>query len=158
MSRITRQQSIGQSIQDFIRAALDDRQYPADQIEMHDAFEAGMFEGPLDKEHIALGFSFDDGGRALEMGSTLREYTHRIEIFVIATTATRGENIAYAIREEMDKQGRVALKDLSQPGAPIIDWLLLDPVAIQRQPIPDPEPWEKFVWTLTCPVIDIHYA
>jgi hypothetical protein len=155
MSRVTREQSVEQSVQDFIAQGLADRNYPMDtQIEVKDAFEQREFDGPVDKEYIALGYNFDDGGTPFEIGSNLRLYRHTIEVFVIATTADRGANLAYAIRDVLEGVARIPLNDVSVAGQPQVGVLLIDPVSVERQAIPDPEPWEEFVWLLRAPVLD----
>jgi hypothetical protein len=154
MSRITRQESVEQSVQDYVRDGLTTRGFPMPQIELKDAFEQREFDGPLDKEYVAMGFNFDDGGQVLELGSNLRQYSHTIEIFVMATTPDRGSGLGYAIREILEGADRLPLKDVSQSGQPVIDQLYIDPVSVERQPIPDPDPWEENVWLLRVPVID----
>lgn len=157
MSRVTREQSIEQSVQDYIADGLRARNYPMDDntIEMLDAFEQRDFaDGEIDREYVALGYNFDDGGKLLELGSNLRQYRHVIEVFVIGTTADRASNLAYAIRDILEGTTRIALKDVSDPAQPIIDYLLIDPVSAERQAIPDPDPWEEFVWLLRAPVLD----
>jgi hypothetical protein len=156
VTRVTREQSIQQSVQDFIGDTLRARSYPIDtEIVMRDAFESNEFEDrAIDHEYIALGYNFDDGGVPIEAGSNLRQYRHTIEVFVIATTATRGTNLAYAIRDALEGAERIPLKDVSLPAKPTIDWLLVDPVSTERQAIPDPDPWEQFVWLLRAPVLD----
>lgn len=152
--RVTREISVTQSIQDFIRAALTARGFPMAQVEMQEAFNVRQFEGPVDKEYVALGFNFDVGGQPIEIGSNLRRYHHNIEVFVVATSAARGSSLAYAIRDDLEGAPSVPLKDLSQSGAPVIDYLHVDPVRVERQPIPDPEPWQEFIWLVVIPVID----
>lgn len=154
-TRVAREQSIEQSLQDFITQALTDKGLPVGtQIEMRDAFEQREFDGPLDADYIVLGFNFDGGGVPIEIGSNRRIYRHTIEVFVIATTAKRGANMAYLIRDSLEDKVRVPLLDVSQDGRPQIDVILIDPVAVERQPVPDPEPWQEFVWLLRIPVVD----
>lgn len=154
MSRIVRETSVQQSVQDFIRDALTARGLPMPQIELKDSFEQREFDGTLDKEYVALGYHFDEGGAPAEIGSNLRQYQHTIEVFVLGTTAARASNLAYAIRDSMEGAERIPLKDAAQAGRPVIDQLLVDPVSVERQPIPDPEPWETYVWLIRAPIID----
>jgi hypothetical protein len=156
MTRVTREASVQQSVQDFIGDTLRAKGYPLDtEIVMRDAFEQSEFsDGTIDHEYVALGYNFDDGGRPIEAGSNLRQYRHTIEVFVIATTAARGSNLAYAIRDALEGAERIPLKDVSQAGHPVIDVVLVDPVSAERQAIPDPDPWEEFVWLLRVPIID----
>jgi hypothetical protein len=155
MSRVAREQSVGQSVQDFIRQALTERGFPMAEIEMKDAFANRDFgDDPVTKEYVALGFTFDDGGVQIELGSNLRRYNHQVEVFVIATSATKGEAIGYGIRDALESAERIPLKDVSQAGRPIIDVLMVEPVRVERAPVPDPAPWEEFVWVLRIPIID----
>lgn len=154
MNRVVRETSVQQSVQDFIRDALTARGLPMPQIDLRDSFEQREFDGPLDKEYVAMGYHFDDGGAPLELGSNLRTYSHTIEIFVLGTSAPRASNLAYAIRDSMEGAERIPLKDAATAGRPVIDQLVVDPVSVERQPIPDPEPWEEFIWLLRAPVID----
>jgi hypothetical protein len=156
VSRVTREASVQQSVQDFIGDALRSRNYPVDtEIIMRDAFEQREFDdAPIDHDYVALGYNFDDGGQPIEAGSNLRQYRHTIEVFVVATSAARGSNLAYAIRDAMEGAVRIPLKDIAQATRPVIDVLIVDPVSTERQAIPDPAPWEQFVWLLRAPVID----
>lgn len=155
MSRVGRQKLIEQSLQDFVEDALAAQDFPMPQIEMLDLFEQRDFgDSPIDKEYVALGYNFDEGGAPAELGTNLRRYRHIIEIFVIATAAARGQSLAYAIRDTLEGAERVPLKDVTQAAQPVIDVLLIDPVSAERQAIPDPEPWEEFVWLLRAPIID----
>jgi hypothetical protein len=73
-------------------------------------------------------------------------------------TATWARNLAHALKFVLEGDGRIALKDIGQPGAPIIDYLLVDAVSAQRQIITDPDPFEEFVYTTTLRVYDEYYA
>lgn len=153
MSRVTREVSVEQSVQTFIEAALTARGFPMPSIEMKDAFEQRDFDdAALDHEYVALGYNFDGGGSPVEIGSNRRLYSHTIEVFIVATTAPRGKALAYAIRDALEEAGRVSLVDV-ETGAEV-DVLLIDPVSVERQAIPDPDPWEEFVWLLRVPVLD----
>lgn len=155
VSRVTREVSVEQSVQGFIEDALTSRGFPMAQIEMKDAFEQRDFgDEPIDREYVALGFNFDGGGVPVEIGSNRRLYRHTIEVFVIATTAARGANLAYTIRDALEEAARVPLRDVAQSGSPVVDVLLIDPVSVERQPIPDPDPWQEFVWLLRIPTLD----
>lgn len=153
MSRVTRETSVEQSVQDFIGAALNARGFPMPQIEMKDAFEQRDFvDGTVDKEYVALGYNFDGGGNPVEVGSNRRLYAHTIEVFVVATTAQRGKALAYTIRDALEETVRLPLVDVESHQQ--VDVVLIDPVSVERQAIPDPEPWEEFVWLLRVPVLD----
>jgi len=157
--RITREEMVEQSVTDYLRNAIfNERQYPAARVELRDAFVESEFEGPLDKNYLAIGFNFDEGGVPAEMGSDLIFRQYVIEVWVIGLSAQEGRNLANAVRDVMEAEAVVPLKDITQPGAPVIDHLLVDPVRAQRQPVPEPKPWQEFLWVVTIPVIDEYFA
>jgi hypothetical protein len=158
-SRITREELVEQSVTDWLREQMFTvRGYPAARVELKDAFVESDFEGPLDKNYLAIGFNFDDGGRPLELGSDLLQRVYAIEVWVIATSAQEGRNLANAVRDSMESEGTVPLRDVTQPGRPIVDYLIVDPVRAQRQPVPQPKPWQEFLWIVTIPVLDEYHA
>jgi hypothetical protein len=77
---------------------------------------------------------------------------------VIGLTGPEGRNLANAVRDSMESEGIVPLKDITAAGAPVIDQLIVDPVRAQRQPIGEPKPWQEFLWIVTVPVIDEYHA
>jgi hypothetical protein len=160
VSRITREEMVEQSVADYLRNAIfNERGYPASRVELRDAFVESEFEGPLDKNYLAIGFNFDDGGVPMEMGSDLLQRVYTIEVWVIATSAQEGRNLANAVRDSMEAHdGLVPLKDITQPGRPVIDQLLVEPVRAQRQPVGEPKPWQEFLWVVTVPVVDEYSA
>ena len=159
VSRITREEMIEQSVTDYLRAQMFTvRGYPASRVEIKDAFVESDFEGPLDKNYLAIGFNFDDGGRPIELGSDLIERQYMIEVWVIALSAQEGRNLANAVRDSMESEGTVPLKDFTAAGAPEIDRLIVDPVKAQRQPVPEPKPWQEFLYIVHVPVVDEYHA
>jgi hypothetical protein len=159
VSRVTREELVEQSVTDFLRYQIFTvREYPADRVELREAFIEDEFAGPLDKNYLAIGFNFDDGGHQLEMGSDLLERTYTIEVWVIGTSAHEGRNLANAVRDSMESEGLVPLKDVAVAGAPIIDYLQVDPVRTQRQPVPNPKAWQEYLWIVSITVVDSYYA
>jgi hypothetical protein len=159
VSRITREEMVEQSVSDWLREQMFTvREYPADRVELIDAFSEERFGGPLDHNYLALGFNFDDGGTPAELGSDLLRRRYTIEVWVIGTSAAEGRNLANAVRDSMESEGTVPLRDLTQPGRPIIDYLLVDPVRAAREPVPEPKPWQEFLWIVYVPVLDEYYA
>lgn len=161
VSRITREDMVEQSVTDYIRAELfTERDYPTDRIEVIESFRPGQFEAltELDKSYVALGFNYDTGGEPAEMGSTLRRRRYSVEVWVIAVSPEAGRNLAYAIRDALEHDGIVPLLDLTVDGRPPFDALIVDPVRVERQPVPDPKPWQENVWLVTVPLIDEFYA
>lgn len=158
---ISREDIVVQSTQDFIRAELDARDYTDDKVAVLDAYSTAEFDGPLDKQYVALGFGFDDGGVQAELGSDLRRRTYAIEFFTFATSAAWGRNIASLIRDIIDAADRIPLKDYDQIGTPVIDYLM---VSIEQRPraervtVVDPRPYQEFAWLTQVRVADEYYA
>lgn len=158
VARITREDLIEQSVTDYIRHAIfTERGYPANRVELVEAFDEERFEGPLDKNYLAVGFNFDDGGRPLELGSDLVERVYTIELWVIGMDGTSGRNLANAVRDSAEEDGLIPLLDIRQQGKPVIDQLVVDPVRAMRQPVPQPRPWQRFLWIVHIPVVDQYY-
>lgn len=158
-SHITREDLVEQSVTDWLRHQMFTvRGYPSARVELVGAFDESKFDGPLDKNYLAIGFNFDDGGVLAELGSDLLRRTYTIEVWVIGLSATEGRNLANAVRDSMEQEGTVPLKDITQPSTPIIDYLIVDPVRVQRQPVPEPTPWQEFLWIVTVPVEDEYHA
>jgi hypothetical protein len=134
------------------------RGYPATRVELKDAFREEDFPGPLDKTYLALGFNFDDGGVPAELGSDLLFRQYVIEVWVIGVNYSEGLNVASAVRDSLEAEGVIPLHDVAAPGRPLIDYLIVDPVRLQRQPVPQPKPWQEFLWIVTVPVIDEYHA
>lgn len=156
---ITREQMIEQSVQDYVRRELfDERNYPEEQVELLDAFPHNRFEGPLDKNYIALGFNFDDPGRQAEMGSdlTIRNYT--LEFFVFGLTPVWGRNLAHTLKFGIENEGIIPLLDIGEIGKPQIDSLVVDAVRAEHQPISDPAPHEENIWITFVVVEDTYHA
>jgi len=157
MTTIPREVHIEQSIQNFVKREVADRGFPTARIEFKDSFEQREF-GPdmvMDREYVALGFNYDQGGRLLELGSTLRQYSHNVEIFVIGTTFERGRALAYAIREALEAEAAIPLHNVLT--GELIDHMLTDPVTVTRQVADNPQPWQEFFWLLRVPVLDETY-
>lgn len=160
MSSISRQQIIEQSAQDYLRAKLGERGMDG-RVTMLDAFDYQQFtDTPLDSEYIAAGFNFDRGAKPLELGSSLCQRTHVLEFWVFATTPQRGKALAGMIRDSLDDEGLIPLKDYNQDGDPVVDYLQVDETGLraQRQAHPQPKPWQENAWLITLPVIDTFYA
>jgi hypothetical protein len=159
VSRVTREELVEQSVSDYLREQIFTvRGYPASRVELRDAFVEAQFDGPLDKNYLALGFNFDDGGTPAELGSDLIFRTYTIEVWVIGISSQEGRNLANAVRDSMEAEGRVPLKNVAVAGAPIIDYLIVDPVRAQRQPVPNPKPWQEFLYIVSVPVIDEYHS
>lgn len=159
VSRITREDLVEQAVTDHLRNGIFvERAYPATRVAFVDAFLESNFEGPLDKNYLALGFNFDDGGEALELGSDLIQRTYAFEVFVIGMEPLSGRNLANAVRDVFEAAENLPLRDVADPARPIIDYLQVDPVRVQRQPVPSPKPWQESLWVVTVPVVDEYYS
>lgn len=159
VSRVTREDLVEQSISDFLREQMFTvRQYPAARVELLDAFVESRIPSPLTKNFLALGFNFDDGGEQAELGSDLIRRQYVIEVWVIGLSAAEGRNLANATRDSLETDGLLPLRDVTQPAKPIIDWLQIDPITVARQPVPNPKPWQEFLWTVTIRVWDEYNA
>jgi hypothetical protein len=157
--RVTREEMVEQSVSDYLREQIFTvRGYPPARVGLMEAFSESLLPSPLDKNYLAIGFNFDDGGEQAELGSDLLRRQYVIEVWVIGLTGPEGRNLANAVRDSMESEGIVPLKDITAAGAPVIDHLIVDPVRAQRQPIGEPKPWQEFLWIVTVPVIDEYHA
>lgn len=158
---VTREQKITQSIQDYVRDILFNRwDYPQSEVELLDSFPYRRFDGTLDKNYVALGFNFDDGGKAAEMGSDLKHRIYTIEFFVFGTTSVWGRNLANAVKAALEQDEAIPLKDIGTAGAPVIDTLTVAPRGLRTQhmPIRDPRPWEDHIWLTRVNLEDFYHA
>lgn len=160
--RVTREDLVEESVQMFLKdQILTVRGYPSARVEFVDAFVETRFDAlrSLDKNYVAAGFNFDDGGEAIELGSNLLRRTYTIEVWVIATDVQSGRNLANAIRDSAEADnGLIPLRDVTQPGAPVVDYLIVDAARAQRQPIPDPKPWQEALYVVQIPVTDEYFG
>jgi hypothetical protein len=156
---IPREQLIEQSVTDYVRDAIfGEYGYSADKVELVESFDFTQTRESLTKNIVALGFSFDDGGTQAELGSALTTRVHTIEFFAFGLTNTWARNLANAIKHVLERDGRIPLRDYADPAKPIIDWLCTDNARASRQPIPDPEPWQEYVWTTYVQLEDTYDA
>lgn len=159
MGRISREQKVQQSVQDYVRGKVfDEWDYPEDQVALVDSFNADDFEGGLDKNYIAVGYNFDDGGKAAELGSDLVTRLYTIELFCIGATATWAQNLSGIVKEALESEKRIPLREISDPARPIVDYLIVDEVSNEREVISDPAPWQRFIWTVRVRVEDQYFA
>lgn len=150
---------VEQSVQEFLKEQLFTvRGYPQAQIEILDSFPKDGLPQPLDKNYVAMGFHFDEGGVQAELGSDLKRRTYVLEVFVFGLSSIWGGNLASTIRDAADVDGVIPLLDLSAAGSPEIDKLVVITAHARREPINNPQPWEEFVWTVTIQVEDEYWA
>jgi hypothetical protein len=154
---ITREDLISQSVMDHAVAGVAARGYPPTQVAFLESFPYTLV-GQLEKNLIAAGFDFDDGGEQAELGSALKRRLYTIEFFIFGMTATYARNLAHVLKFVLEGDGRIPLKDIGQPGSPIIDYLIVEAVSVQHQIVADPEPFQEFVYTTTLRIYDEYYA
>jgi hypothetical protein len=158
-TRVTREEMVEQSVSDYLREQIFTvRGYPPARVGLMDAFAESLLPSPLDKNYLAIGFNFDDGGEQAELGSDLLRRQYVIEVWVIGLSSAEGRNLANAVRDSMESEGTVPLKDITAAGAPVIDYLIVDPVRAAREPVGEPKPWQEFLWIVTVPVLDEYHA
>lgn len=162
MPVLGRDAMVTQSLQDYLRVGLfTDRGFSEAQVGLKDAFPTNdTLGGVLDKNYIAAGFNFDDGGEPIETGSNLMRRTVTVEFFTFALNAEFGEMLADTIRAII-QPGPIPLKDVEAIGQPVIDYLELLPrgaVTVARVPVRDPRPWEEFLWLTKVKVWDEYDA
>lgn len=157
---ISREDLVEQSVTEWVRNAIFvDRGYSHDDVELRESFPYELTAGSsLPKNLIAAGFDFDDGGEQAELGSDLKVRTYTIEFFVFGQTRTWAKNLANHIKFALERDGTIPLLDIAQIPPVEIDRLVIDSPRTARQPIPDPEPWQQFVWTTNVQVEDTYHA
>jgi hypothetical protein len=155
--RISREDCVEQSVEDFVLGALLARGFPEAAFEIVDAYAAERFDGDLQQSYVAIGLSFDDGGELGELGSDLRLRTYVIEIMVYGSAGRRGQQLAHGIRDAFDEAGVIPLKDIRVPSTPVVDKLVVDNIRVEREEREEPKPFERFMWSVTVPVLDEFY-
>lgn len=161
VTRITREELVEESVSMFLREQMFTvRGYPTDRVEFLDAFVERRLDAldSLAKNYVAIGFNFDDGGTQLEMGSSLLQRVYTIEVWVIATDVHTGRNLANAVRDSAESAEAIPLRDIRVSGSPVVDYLQVNPVRAQRQPVADPKPWQESLYIVHIPVVDEYYA
>lgn len=153
--RITREQAVEESCNILVRTALAARGYPSGDYELVESYPYDLVK--LDKEMIACGFTFDDGGKNFELGSNLKERKYTIEFFVFGRTLTYAKSLANAIKFSLENDLTIPLYDITQtPPVKTDEVLEVDMVHSRRQPVPNPEPWNEFTWTIMVQVSDYY--
>jgi hypothetical protein len=106
---------------------------------------------------LAFGFNIDDGGKDVELGSTLTEYQHTLVAWVFGMEPRIARQIANSIKHILRKaDDAVPLLDFSQEGNPQIDVLRINKVQVQHQGNNSERPWDQYVWTATSVVCDTY--
>jgi hypothetical protein len=164
---IAREDAITQSLQDHLREHLYGTfSYPSAKVEIIDGFDLTLFDerygdSGLDKTFIATAYQFDDGGRSLELGSTLTEYLHTIDFIILGHTSTWGRNVAHVVKAIfLTDEGSVPLYDFSVAVAPrpVLDRMPVEEVSAQREFSMTPRPWNAHAWTTRVRLTDTVFA
>lgn len=154
---LTREDFVTQSVDIYLRTLLAEKGYSDDAVEILDSFPHTKFQDEeLTKSYIAEGFSFDNGGKPAEMGSNLKDRLYTIEFFVIGQTSTWAKNLSQAVKFSLENDTTIPLVDITQPGKPVIDALVLASVSAEHQPVSEPKPWQENIWTVHARVEDIY--
>lgn len=157
---LTREDFVVQSVEEYLKARLLARGYKKDdQFVLLDSW-TGEAITPFDKNHIAAGYDFDDGGRAAELGSSLVRRIYTIEFIVLGITPTWGRNLAQGIKFSLEFDGMIPIADITQPHPhPLTQEILtVESVSAQRVPVKDPADWERNAWTVSLKVEDVYDA
>jgi hypothetical protein len=107
---------------------------------------------------LAFGFNIDDGGREMELGSTLTEYKHTLVAWVFGMEYRIAEQVANSIKHIMRKSDDIVpLLNFAEEGDPQIDVLRIDKVQTQHQGNNSQRPWDQYVFTTSMVVCDAYY-
>jgi hypothetical protein len=155
---VTREQKVEQSVQDFATEQVRDKGWGEDRLTILDEFPYEKFEGALTTNYVAFGFNFDDEGKAAEMGSDLKKRIYTLEFFVFGRSKLEAKSIANQIKFILDAEEVVPLKDIGEPGAPVIDSLIVVGSKAEQMVVPDPAPYQQAVYLTTCRVEDVYFA
>lgn len=154
---LTREQYVTESVNTFLRALLTSHGYGADQVAYLEEFPHTRFkENPLDKTYVTAGFNFDDPGKNAELGSNVKIRLYTMEFFVFGLSSTWGQNVAAAVKFNLESLGIIPLLDISQIDRPQIDALVVLGASNQHEPIAEPLPWQENVWTVRLQVEDVY--
>lgn len=107
---------------------------------------------------VAFGFNVDDGGRAMELGSNLTEYTHTLTAWTFGLDPMFARRLANAIKQVARRNlDTLPLYDFNQDGDPQIDVLVVEKAPVKHEVNNSPRPWDQYVWTCSIDVQDVYY-
>lgn len=155
---ISRTDIIERSVELYVRQQLyGARAYPEDKVKMLDAYptQKRMTER-LDRNYIAIGFTFDDGGHQAELGSSLKRRMHTIDFHVFGMSRVWARNLASVLRSSLETDGVINLLDPLNNS--VVGYVDVDYVSAQHHPVPNARPWEENVWITRLRVEDYHSA
>lgn len=168
---VQRNLKIRKSVAEYLRTRLPNWGMTSDDVEIDESFDykrwaiqsaATPSAVQLSKNVVSFGFSFDDGGRQAEMGSTLIERVISFEVFIFALSEDWADNIGGAIQNQIWADQVIPLWDFGSSDDPeIIDHLEVPDrgsVRFERVPISDPRPWEEHLFRVIAKATDCCYA
>lgn len=159
---VPRETLIEQSVTDHLRTFLRNLGYDETVVAIREAFPTvEERSSPLMVSTLAVGFSFDDGGRLAELGSDLVMRVYTTEFWTFGVSPTLAENIANIVKQIFEQNYVVPLLDYTKPARPQFDALVMleeRGVQVQRQIATDPLPWDLNVYTTTVKFEDFYSA
>lgn len=158
---LTREDVIENSVQHFAREWLFGAGgYSPERVELVESYPYKVEdEQELERNLVAAGFNFDEPGVPAEMGSSLTRRTYTVQFIVVGTTRAYGQNISSALKFAFEKlEAGVPLLDFTQPATPIVDFVDVISTSSNREVIPEPAPYEEYVFTTTVKLEDTYYA
>lgn len=157
--RITREDWLAQSVYDFATEEIYTRRdYPRNYVEFVEGFPYDLADAELGQNLVAVGFDFDDPGAAAEMGSDLISRLYTVQFWIFGRTDQQARNLAQALKFSLESRLTLPLKNIELDEAPVVDQLEVEGASAERQIVPDPQPWQRFVWTATFQFRDYYNA
>jgi hypothetical protein len=143
---ISRDDVIERSVEVYLRnQVFGVRGYPPDRVRLLDIYpDDKRLATPLDMNYVAIGYTFDDGGRQAELGSNLKRRLHTIDFHVFGISRVWAKNLATVIRSSLESDGVINLLDPATDA--VIDHVDVDYVSAQLHPVKTPRPWEENIW------------
>lgn len=157
MSDLNRETLVEQSVQNYARAALAANAFTDQQVKWMDSFDEEALAA-LTINTIASGFTSDETALQAELGSDLVTRPYAFEFFVFGTTLKWAKTLANVLKFELDAEGLIPLVDVGEPDAPVIDQLIVQAVTARHEPIADPQPWQRFVYSVRLLLEDTYHA
>lgn len=167
--KILREELVEQSVMRAITAGLPDYGYTllaldGSNVSSANVFVREAFPTPEERNEelkittLAFGFNVDDGGRPMELGSNLTEYTHTLTVWTFALDPQFGRRVADAVKHIARRNSDVLpLYDFNLDGDPQIDALIVDKAQKKHELNNSPRPWDRYVWTVAITVQDVYY-
>lgn len=133
---------------------------PGDQLFVRESFPTPEERTrELTLTTLAFGFAIDDGGRSIELGSTLTEFKHTLTCWVFGTEPHLARQIANAVKHIMrHEDDTVELLNFEEDPPVQIDVLRVEKTQTQHQGNSSKRPWDQYVWTTSIVVSDAYYV